>query len=85
MTIRIVTPGQDDVIDANGRPTIKFVQWMQNVTDLQILSGSGSPEGVYEALEKKLYVDTSTSPPEVYVKVNNAILGDRTNGWELSN
>lgn len=85
MTIKIVQPLDERIVDDNGRPTAKFFQWLGNVTRLETLTGTGSPEGIHAAFEKRYYVDISVSPPEVYFKVTNDILGDRTKGWELTN
>lgn len=58
--------------------------WMLDVTRLSILSGSGSPEGVVEALPTRLYMDTAgTAGSILYVKRDADIGGDRTQGWIL--
>jgi len=73
------------VVDAKGLPTDIFWNWLNQVTDLQPLTGSGSPEGVVEAMPYRVYLDTSGSPVVVYVKVLSDISGDRTEGWRITN
>lgn len=81
---RIVKPNRDAIIDSQGRPTEAFFYWLQLVTDLDMLVGSGSPEGVQEARQKRLYLDTSGSAGSVlYVKQVDSISSDRTKGWVL--
>lgn len=62
----------------------RFKDWAQNVTRLQILIGEGSPEGVVEAIQTQLYMDTSgTAGSILYIKRDADIDGDRTMGWIL--
>ena len=57
---------------------------LQEVVQLDILSGSGSPEGVVEAAPRRLYMDTGGSAGSIlYIKKSAAIAGDRTTGWIL--
>ncbi len=80
----IVKPGNEQLYDKSGRPSAKQFLWLQLVTDLDLISGSGAPEGVIEARQKRFYMDEIGGAGNVmYVKVKNQILGDRTKGWVL--
>lgn len=72
------------IVDKDGRPTEVFWSWAFNMTNTQLLSGSGSPEGVVEAQALRLYMDTAgTAGSILYVKKTNDVGGDRTLGWIL--
>ncbi len=48
------------------------------------LTGSGSPEGVLEALSTKEYMDTAGTAGNIkYIKRDDDIAGDKTMGWIL--
>lgn len=80
----LVKPDRSAIVDENGNPTEKFFQWLQLATDLDPITGTGSPEGVQEARVPRSYVDTSAAPGSTYyVKRLNDISGDRTMGWRL--
>lgn len=84
MTVEIVRPASEVIVDEEGRPTVKFFQWLGLVTDLEPLSGIGSPEGVLEARSKRIYFDLNgTTGSIAYIKLQDDIIGDRTQGWEL--
>ncbi len=81
---KVVQPANETIIDAQGRPTAKFFYWLQLVSALEPIDGSGSPEGVVEARLPRFYIDTAAAPGSVlYVKQSDDILGDRTKGWVL--
>lgn len=72
------------IVDDKGRPTEVFWSWAFQITNLQFLSGTGSPEGVVEAQEFKLYEDTSAAAgSNVYIKRLSDIGGNRKLGWRL--
>ena len=71
------------VIDANGGMLKSFRLWVQNVTRTQLFRGSGSPEGVVEAVENALYVDVDND--NLYYKRDSDISGDTSQGWRLTN
>ena len=53
-------------------------------TQLQILTGTGSPEGVIEAKAATLYMNTAgTAGSILYIKRDDDISGDRSQGWIL--
>jgi hypothetical protein len=61
-----------------------FFNWMLNITNLSIIPGVGSPEGVIEARQTRLYLQTDGAARSIlWVKKLNDISGNRTMGWEL--
>lgn len=74
-----------NIIGKDGQPTLQFRIWIEDVTDLQIAEGSGSPEGVLKAMVNKLYKDTAgTASNIVYIKKLSDIGGDTSQGWILT-
>lgn len=62
----------------------RFQEWSQNVSRLQILEGTGSPEGNTEAIVTQLYMDNiGTAGNILYIKRDADINGDKTQGWIL--
>ena len=81
MTIeQIITPNfKEGPLNNSGR---RFRRWVELVTELDILSGTGSPEGVIEAKQKSLYMDeTGVSGAVLYIKRDADVGGDRSQGW----
>ena len=73
------------IIEATGRMTQVFRTWTQIITRQTVLSGSGSPEAVIEALPTRLYMDTAgTADAILYVKRDADIAGDKAKGWILT-
>lgn len=81
----ITPPNQGQpIVDENGRMAQVFRTWAQSVSRLEVLSGSGSPEGVVNALQKTLYMDTAgTAGAILYIKRDTNVGGDPTMGWIL--
>ncbi len=74
-----------NIIGENGQPTLEFKIWIEDVTDLQIIEDSGSPEGVIKARINRLYRDTSGAASNVlYIKKLSDIGGDTSLGWILT-
>lgn len=72
------------IVDQNGMTTQSMMIWMEQVTNLQIATGSGSPEGVLKALTEKLYMDTAGIAGAIlYIKRDADIAGDTSKGWIL--
>lgn len=72
------------IVDESGLTTPPVQIWMEQVTDLQIIPGAGSPEGVVPALPQKLYMDTAGIAGAIlYIKRDADIGGDKTQGWIL--
>lgn len=73
------------IVDEQGRlkQGVPF-NWMLNVSNLSMLSGTGSPEGVVEALPERLYMNVAGGVgTTLYIKRLADIGGDRTQGWTL--
>ena len=80
--MRISTP-VIGVVDENGNMLINFKTWTQLVSNLSMLDGTGSPEGVESAMRTRLYMDTAGSPgSRLYIKTVDAVAGNDKNGWE---
>jgi len=72
------------IVDANGTMTQAFCQFTQDITLSIPIVGSGSPEGVVEARQYSLYLDSAGSAGSIqYRKMQPDIAGDRTKGWIL--
>ena len=72
------------VIDDKGRMSRRFEDWTQAVTRMDIIIGTGSPEGVIEASQGQEYMDDAGVAGAIkYIKRDADIAGDRTTGWIL--
>ena len=76
------------IIDPDGTLTLQSRSYflaLDDAINLSIVaSGSGSPEGVLEALVKKQYMDTAGTAGAIkYIKRDADIAGDRSMGWIL--
>jgi len=72
------------IVDKNGIPTSDFARWITQVTNNDIIIGTGSPEGIVEATVGRQYMDDSGSSGSIlYIKKLADIGGDRTQGWIL--
>jgi hypothetical protein len=81
----IIPPNQGQpIVDAAGIMSQVFRSWTQGVSRLEILSGSGSPEGVVNAPQKTLYMNTAgTAGSILYIKRDTNVSGDPKQGWIL--
>lgn len=80
----MITKPNRNIVDAVGRTTTPMMIWMEQITNLQIVEGAGSPEGVFEALQKIIYMDTAgTTGNILYIKRDADIAGDKSKGWIL--
>lgn len=71
-------------VDDDGYLTDLSFNWHLNVTNLDMLVGTGSPDGVIQAKQKRLYLQTDGAPRNIlWVKVVDSIGGDRSLGWQL--
>ena len=81
--MRISTPVLN-IVDNVGNMLINFKTWTQLVSDMSILEGNGSPEGVESAKRTRQYHDldgaTGTS---MYIKKADSVGGDDKLGWIL--
>lgn len=82
----IITPLQPGsaIVDDKGVMLSRFTTFCLLVSKLGVLLGPGSPEGVVEATQTQLYMDTlGVASSILYIKRDSAIGGDRTLGWIL--
>ncbi len=82
--MRISTP-VNIIVDAAGSMLINFKTWTQQVSDISIIEGTGSPEDVQSAKRSRFYMDTAGSPgSRLYIKtIDQDVTGDDKVGWEL--
>ena len=74
----------DQLFTEDGKLTERSWKLLRQLVQLQILTGSGSPEGVVEAKILTLYMDTAgTAGNILYIKRDADISGDRSQGWIL--
>ena len=76
----------EPIFNEDGTVTIEFSTWVELVSNLCPLTGSGSPEGVVEASNNppRQYMDTAGAAGSIlYVKRDSDIAGDRKKGWIL--
>ena len=72
------------IVDENGTMAQAFRQFTQDASLSIPIVGSGSPEGVIEAAQYSLYLDSSGGASAIqYRKMQPEIGGDRTKGWIL--
>lgn len=72
--------------DADGKLPFRTKEWARLVTELDVLEGDGSPEGVIESKTRRFYMDNGVSGTTgniLYIKKLADISGDRTMGWIL--
>ena len=72
------------ITDEEGKMTPSFQRWVTMMTNIDLIIGTGSPEGVIEAAVGREYMDDAgTSGSIKYIKRDADIAGDRTLGWIL--
>ena len=76
------------IIEADATLTIQSRSYFLALEDAvnlsTVISGSGSPEGVVEAIATKQYMDTAGTAGAIkYIKRDDDIAGDKTMGWVL--
>ena len=70
------------IVESDGTMAQPFRQFTQDASLSIPIVGSGSPEGVVEARQYSLYIDsTGTSGSIEYRKMLPSIGGDVTQGW----
>lgn len=80
----ITQPDRKLPVTKDGFSTEVFFNWMLNVTNMSVLKGIGSPEGVVQARSTRFYMDsTGVSGSILYIKRDDDIAGDRSQGWVL--
>ena len=85
MTNRVIQPSADTPItDGTGRQTQVMRSYLATLSGRALIIATGSPEGVIEASQGALYMDDSGSAGSIlYVKRDDNISGDRSQGWIL--
>ena len=72
------------IVESNGTMSQAFRQFTQEASLSIPIIGSGSPEGVIEAVQYSLYLDTTGAAGAIqYRKMLPSIAGDRKQGWIL--
>jgi len=70
------------IVNADGTMSQAFRDRMNLLTRYLPLAGEGSPEGVFEAPQFSLYLDTLGAPGSIeYRKMLPDIGGDKSMGW----
>jgi len=72
------------IVNKDGKAEPRFHTMMLKLLQLPIIIGGGSPEGVVSASVTRLYMDTAgTAGNILYIKRDEHISNDRTQGWIL--
>jgi len=73
------------IVDENGDMTQEMLIWVDIITNLQYITGTGSPEGVVGALPTRKYMDTAGTTGAIdYIKRDaDDGAGDDRFGWIL--
>ena len=72
------------VSTSGGMMTLPFSRWQQQVSLLGIIINSGSPEGVEDAYQGRVYMDSAGVTGSIlYIKRDADIAGDTKKGWVL--
>lgn len=72
------------IVDSTGKMSQAFRTWTLDASLSIPLVGTGSPEGVLEARQYQLYIDSTGGAGSIqYRKMLSDIGGDRTQGWLL--
>jgi len=70
------------IVTDNKAASDPFRLWMAGVDLGTPITGSGSPEGVVQARQFQLYINTTgTTGTLLYIKMQPDIGGDRKQGW----
>ncbi len=84
MTVIIPPVTTYNIVDSKGNMTQLFRVWTQLVSNLGLIVGTGSPEGVVAGVQGQEYMDDTGTPGNIkYIKRDAAIGGDATLGWIL--
>lgn len=80
----MITVPQITIVDEDGNMTQAFLIWVNQITNLDTILGTGSPEGVIEAEQGRYFADTSAGTGNLlYFKRDGDIAKDRSKGWIL--
>jgi hypothetical protein len=76
--------GSNPIVEPNGTMSQAFRTWTISASLSIPIVGTGSPEGVLEARQYQLYLDSTGGASAIqYRKMLSDIAGDRTQGWIL--
>lgn len=77
-------PIVDESLIQTAQTRLFFTALLTVLDEQIILTGSGSPEGIIEAIVAKEYMDTAGIAGAIkYIKRDADIAGDKTKGWIL--
>lgn len=77
----IISP-DNQLVDDGGISTQRTQIWLDQVTDLQIITGTGTPEGIVSANVSRLYLQTDgTDGAVLFIKQLSDIGGNPKYGW----
>jgi len=77
-----VPDAETRIVNEDGSMTEEFQRWVTQMTNLDLIVGTGSPEGVIAAVVGREYLDEAGAAGAVkYIKQLADIGGDRTQGW----
>jgi hypothetical protein len=72
------------IVDPEGNMLDTFQRWVEQMTELDLIVGTGSPEGVVVAKQGREYMDDAGVAGAIkYIKKLDDIGGDETLGWIL--
>lgn len=70
------------IINESGTMTDEARAWVQVVSDRAIIIGDVTPDGVVEAAQGAMYINTAGTTGDVFfVKQFDDVSGDRSQGW----
>jgi len=74
----------NEIVDPDLTMTDQFRGVLNRLTNNLPLTGTGSPEGVVEAVQFSWYIDDAGATANIlYIKRDTDIGGDKTKGWIL--
>jgi hypothetical protein len=72
------------VVDESGRPRQNLQMFSEELANMQLIIGTGSPEGQYEARQGREYMDQAGSTGNIkWIKKLSDIGGNKSLGWVL--
>ncbi len=81
-TIKRLNPSWPVIDTKTGIPNDRFRLFISDVLNRGLYIGTGSPEGLLEAVQGEEYMDETVGATTVkYIKQSPDIAGDRKKGW----
>jgi hypothetical protein len=82
MTEIVAPDSNTPIVDSEGKMDHIYYRWVVQMTSLDLIVGTGTPEGSIEATVGRAYMDDAGSTGSLlYMKKLADIGGDRTQGW----